>query len=96
MLKGSFKAKPRSRGRKRGPTKEELGLRLKGIISEIPIEKVGNRRRINEQLKQVSSIKVMDRTIERIEKEKKTGKLSSIDEIIAEMEVECQRILDTI
>lgn len=81
---------------RRGPSKEELGSRLKDIIAEIPIEKVGIRHKINQQLKKVTSIKVMDRTIERIEREKETGENSSIDDIIAEMEVECQRILDAI
>ncbi|MFO8051744.1 MAG: hypothetical protein R6V01_08620 [Thermoplasmatota archaeon] len=84
------------RGRKRGATKEEMAERLKGIISEIPIERVGDRERIHEELKKISSIKVMDRSIERFEREKESGTRSDLDEIIREMELECERVLDSI
>lgn len=96
MHKGNREIEPQLRGRKSGPTKEQLGQRLKGIISDISLDRVEERKRVNDQLMKITSLEVMDGSMDRIEKEKKTGKASSIDEIINEMEIECQRILETI
>ena len=96
MLDGNEQVKVNARARKRGSTRKELGQQLKGVISDIPFDRVKDRERINGELRRITSIQVMDRAIERIEREKKENRIVSIEEIIEEMEIECNRILESI
>ena len=96
MQSGSVRVKHPLYGRRRGSTKEELGSQLKGIISEIDIDRLEDRKIISEKLKKITSLQFADPTVERLEQEKETGSSSTIDDIINEMDAECQRILDSI
>jgi hypothetical protein len=62
---------------------------LRGVISEIPIERIDDRKKVNEDLRRITSLEVSGPMTDYAHKEKPT-----IEEIIEEMEIEFQRLID--
>jgi hypothetical protein len=74
------------RGMKK-PGKEELRSNLKGLISEIAMHKVDGHVEKNNKLKRITSLEIAIISTDSAHKKK-----PSIDEIIAEMEAEIERL----
>ncbi|MBN1538893.1 MAG: hypothetical protein JW939_02020 [Candidatus Thermoplasmatota archaeon] len=73
--------------RSRRSGKEDLRSRLRIAISEIPLSKVDDRVRVHLDLKRITSLE-----IDGLDMTSSHRKIPDIDEIIAEMEAEIERL----
>jgi len=89
MLSGNNFDPPRSAVSSRRYGKDDLKNRLRGVISDIPIERIDDRKRVNEDLRRITSLEISGPMTDYAQKEKPT-----IEEIIEEMEIEFQRLIN--
>ena len=86
-MQGAVVKNPSASGRRmRRPGKEELRGKLQGLISEIAMHKVEDHVKTNEKLKRITSLEIS------LIKGTSEKKELSIDDVIAEMEAEMERL----
>jgi len=87
-MQGASIRNPSAEGRKmRRMGKNDLRSKLKEVISEIPISKVDDRAKVHQDLKRITSLEAS-----RIDTTTAHKKKPTLEEIIAEMEAEIERM----
>ena len=87
-MQGASIRNPSAEGRKmRRMGKEDLRSKLKEVISEIPVSKVDDRVKAHQDLKRITSLEAG-----RIDTTTAHKKKPTLEEIIAEMEAEIERM----
>ena len=87
-MQGASVRNPSAEGRKmRRMGKEDLKYRLKEVISEIPVSKVDDRVKTHLDLQRITSLEVS-----RVDTTTANKKKPTLEEIIAEMEAEIERM----
>jgi len=87
-MQGASVRNPSAEGRRtRRIGKEDLRSKLKELISEIPVSKADERAKVNHDLRRITSLEAS-----RIDTTTAHKKKPTLEEIIAEMEAEIERM----
>jgi len=87
-MQGASVRSPSAEGRKmRRMGKEDLRSKLKEVIREIPVSKVDERAKVNHDLRRITSLEAS-----RIDTTTSNKKKPTLEEIIAEMDAEIERM----
>ena len=70
-----------------------LGNNIRSLLTEIDIDKIDERKKLNEDLKRITSIEIQDPFVEKVEKEQLAH--MEIKRIISEIEQEIERLIST-